>query len=164
MTMGVNRGFAIRTFVMSCGTALLVSACQQETYRQRLGEDNPKIKAEDGKTLVFAAGDPDDPSSPGTRWFDFTDAPVAAEELQYGIGMDRIRSIDEPLFVSPDDPRLLDIPPSPYREDEVATTNDEIMVIGYVEGGEARAYPTALLDRREVVNDRIAGKPVSVGW
>ena len=78
--------------------------------------------------------------------------------------MDRIRSIDDPVYVSPDDPRLLEIPTSPYREDEVAASNDEIMVVGYVEEGEARAYPTALLDRHEVVNDRISGKPVTVGW
>jgi len=86
------------------------------------------------------------------------------EELQYGIGIDRIPSIDDPPFVEPDDARLLRIPPSPYRPDERPSTNEEIPVIGYVQDGEAPAYPTALLDRHEVVNDRIRGKPVAVGW
>ena len=43
-------------------------------------------------------------------------------------------------------------------------TADDLMVIGYVMEGEARAYPTALLDRHEVVNDEFKGKPVTVGW
>ncbi len=136
----------------------------EEVYRQLLGEGNPKIKVEEGKTYVFADGNPEDPRAAESEWFDFTGAPIRAADLQYGIGKDRIRSIDDPLFVQPDDPRLLEIPPSRYRKDEVATTNDEIMVVGYVEGGVARAYPLALLDRHEVVNDQIAGKPLSVGW
>ena len=79
--------------------------------------------------------------------------------------MDSIRAIDDPLFVKPDDPRLLKyVGRSPYRRDEVAKTNDEIRVIGVVRGATARAYPIALLDRHEVVNDRIEGKPVAVGW
>ena len=39
---------------------------------------------------------------------------IKPEQLQFGIGKDSIRSIDDPLFVSPDDPRLLKlISPSP---------------------------------------------------
>ena len=34
----------------------------------------------------------------------------------------------------------------------------------YVVGGDARAYPTALLDGHELVNDVIGGKPRTVGW
>jgi hypothetical protein len=30
--------------------------------------------------------------------------------------------------------------------------------------GQPRAYPTALLDQHELVNDEFLGKPVSVGW
>ena len=71
---------------------------------------------------------------------------------------------DDPLFVAPDDPRLLAIEGSPYRRDERPKTNDEIMVIGYADGDDARAYPAALLDHHELVNDRIGGKPVTVGW
>lgn len=94
----------------------------------------------------------------------FHRSPIEAADLQFGIGKDRIRSIDDPLFVPPDDPRLLEIPVSRYSKDEVPTTNDEIMVVGYVDRGVAKAYPIELLDRHEVVNDEFVGKPVSVGW
>ena len=70
----------------------------------------------------------------------------------------------EVLGLSPDDPRLLKLRPSPYRQAEKPTKSDEIMVIGYVIEGEARAYPAALLDGHELVNDRIGDKPVTVGW
>ena len=97
------------------------------------------------------------------EWYSFTGAPLPPEELQFGVGRDHIRAIDDPLFVPPDDPRLLTISPSPYRGEPVETA-DDLLVIGYVMEGEARAYPTALLDRHEVVNDEFKGKPVTVGW
>jgi len=133
-----------------------------EVFTNQLGEGSPKIRRDaDGEVYVYADGDLEDPST--LEWYSFTGAPFPAEELQYGIGRDRIRAIDDPLFVSPDDPRLLTIPPSPYRKEPVETA-DDIMVIGYVMEGEPRAYPTALLDRHEVVNDEFKGKPVAVGW
>ncbi len=133
----------------------------KRAFRGILGADSPKVKRAGGKTLLWAGGDP---RGDKAEWFDITDAPIPTEKLQYGIGKDRIRSIDDPLFVAPDDARLLRLPASHYRRKERPKTNDEIMVIGYVVGGEARAYPTALLDQHELVNDRIGGKPVTVGW
>jgi hypothetical protein len=130
-------------------------------YRGLLGPTNEKVKHADGKTLLWAGGDA---RGDKAEWFDITNAPIPSEKLQFGIGKDRIRSIDDPLFVSPDDARLLELPPSHYRREERPKTNDEIMVIGYGVGGEARAYPTALLDQHELVNDRVGGKPVTVGW
>lgn len=126
-----------------------------------IGEDSWKIRREGDRTYVWAGGER---RGPGSHWYDFTDALIPAGELQFGIGKDRIRAIDQPLFVAPDDPRLLDIPPSGYRKCERPRTNDEIMVIGYVWQGQPRAYPTALLDRHEVVNDQGSGKPFTVGW
>lgn len=137
------------------------SQSDNKAYRGLLGEDSTKIRVENGKTFLWAGGDP---TGPGAQWYDFTGAPILASELQYGIGKDRIRAIDDPLFVSPDDPRLLLIPPSPYRPSERPKTSSGILVIGYVEGGEARAYPIALLDHHELVNDRIGSKPLAVGW
>lgn len=133
----------------------------KKRYRGVIGPGSKKVKVADGKTLLWAGGEPDGPHS---KWFDFTDALIPAEELQFGIGADRIRAIDDPLFVSPDDPRLLKLRPSHYRRDERPKTRDEIMVIGFADGSDARAYPVALLDGHELVNDRIGGKPVSVGW
>lgn len=125
-------------------------------FRGVLGKNSRKIKRENGKVYIWAG--------PGDKWFDFTGAPMKAEELQFGIGKDRIRSIDDPYFVKPDDPRLKQIPISPYRPNERPKTPDEILVIGYAVGDDVRAYPIALLDGHELVNDKIGGKPVTVGW
>ena len=130
-------------------------------FRGLLGSDNSKIKREGDKTYLWAGGDR---SGPGANWYDFTGSPIPPEEMQFGIGKDRIASIDDPLFVSPDDSRLLKYGRSRYRKEEQAKTNDEINIIGFVQGGEARAYPIGLLDRHELVNDKIGGKPVVVGW
>ena len=133
-----------------------------EVFGNQLGEGSPKIRRDaDGEVYVYADGDLEDAST--VEWYGFTGAPFPPEELQFGIGRDRIRAIDDPLFVLPDDPRLLTIPPSRHRNEPIDTA-DDIMVIGYVMEGEPRAYPTALLDRHEVVNDEFKGKPVSVGW
>lgn len=137
------------------------SSAGQATYRQQIGEDSPKIRREDGRTYVYAGGDLE---SGEADWFDFTGAPINPADLQFGAGKHAIPPIDDPVFVEPDDPRLLNIPSSRFRPDEDAETTNEIMVIGYVEDGVAKAYPTALLDHHEVVNDRVRGKPVSVGW
>lgn len=135
---------------------------EDEVFSNQLGEGSPKIRRDaDGEVYVYADGDLEDAST--LEWYGFTGAPFPPEELQFGIGRDRIRAIDDPLFVPPDDPRLLTISPSPYRGEPVETA-DDLMVIGYVMEGEARAYPTALLDRHEVVNDEFKGKPVTVGW
>lgn len=130
-------------------------------YRGQLGPTNKKIRVDGNKTYLWADGDV---NSADSEWYDYTGSPMPAEELQFGIGKDRIRSIDDPLYVDPDDPRLLKIPGSRYRRTERPKTNDEIPVIGFAVGGEARAYSIALLDHHEFVNDRIGGKPVTVGW
>jgi len=130
-------------------------------YRGLIGADSWKIKKEDGKTYIWAGGEK---SGPGANWYEFTDAMIPAGKLQFGIGKDRIRSIDDPLFVKPDDPRLLKIPMSPFQRSEKPTTTNDLEVIGYVIGDEVRAYPTALLDHHELVNDRFGAKPVAVGW
>jgi hypothetical protein len=129
--------------------------------RSVLGADSDKIRKIGARTLLWASGDRESDSA---KWYDFTGAPMSAEELQYGIGQDTIKAIDDPVFVDPDDPRLLDIPASSYRPEEEPSTNDEIMVIGYAYGDDARAYPAALLDDHELVNDMVGGKPVTVGW
>jgi hypothetical protein len=130
-------------------------------FRGVLGADSDKIRKIGDRTLLWASGDRD---SEDSKWYDFTGAPMPVEELQFGIGQDRIEAIDDPVFVEPDDPRLLEIPASKYRPSEAPKTNDEIMVIGYMYGDDARAYPAALLDGHELVNDMVGGKPVTVGW
>lgn len=64
-------------------------------------------------------------------------------------GMDCIPSIDDPQFQSPDDAAWLD--PSDR-------------VIGVEIDGQARAYPLRILNVHEVVNDRLAGRPLAVTY
>ena len=152
-------------------TAAMTAACvaqdgegkakRKKRFRGLLGPANKKVKEEGGKTFLLAKGKPD---SPDAEWYDFTDSSIPAAELQFGIGKDSIPAIDDPLFVSPDDPRLLGFGRSHYRRDEVAKTNDDIRVIGFADGDDVKAFPVALLDRHELVNDEIGGKPVTVGW
>lgn len=136
----------------------------EKRYRGLLGPDSKKVKHEGGKTYIYAGPRRSDPSTPGAPWYDFTDSVIPTEKLQFGIGKDTIRAIDDPLFVSPDDPRLLALGKSVYRETEAAKTNDELSVMGFFIEGVARAYPIGLLDHHEVVNDKFRGKPVTVGW
>ena len=133
-------------------------------FRGVIGAKSQKIKREGSKTLLWAGSPSGDPNSSDSQWYDFTGSSIPAGDLQFGIGKDRIRAIDDPLFVSPDDPRLLRLPFSHYRKDDKPETNNDIRVIGYIAEGKARAYPVALLDRHELVNDTFGGKPVTVGW
>ncbi len=129
-------------------------------YRGLLGSQSTKVRKQGNKTFLWASGPLDGPDA---QWYDFTGSELPTKELQFGIGKDRIQAIDDPLYVPPDDPRLLKLATSPYRHDERVTTHDDLRVIGYLKGDEVRAYPVALLDRHELVNDRIGGKPVTVG-
>ena len=130
-------------------------------YRGRLGSGSKKIKVEQGKTWLWAGGAK---SGPDAQWYEFTDAPFPGADLQFGIGKDRIKAIDDPLFVSPDDPRLRQLIPPAGRKEKKPKTNDEIKVIGFTLGDDARAYPVGLLNHHELVNDSLGGKPVTVGW
>ena len=130
-------------------------------YRGLLGAESKKIRRDGDKTYILASGDPE---SADAEWYDFSGAPIDPAQLQFGIGKDRIQAIDDPVYVTPDDPQLMSLPESPYRKDERPKTNDEIMVSGYVVGDVARAFPVGLLDRHELVNDTIGGRPVTVGW
>lgn len=133
--------------------------------RGQLGPDSPKIKRTGDQTLVWAGPRPASPKDPKAKWYDFTGAPMPAEELQFGIGIDSIPAIDDPLFVKPDDPRLLQLGRNPYdRREQAPKTLDDIPVIGFAVGDDARAYPVRVLDRHELVNDKVGGKPVTVGW
>ncbi len=64
------------------------------------------------------------------------------------LGRDSIRPIYEPEFVPADE--------AGYDDDE--------LVMGVELEGEAHAYPVGLLNRREMVNDWLAGTPILVTW
>jgi hypothetical protein len=77
-------------------------------------------------------------------------ATLRAETQSGGPPKDGIPSVDEPTFRSADDPPDVLAPGDP--------------VFGVVRDGEAKAYPQAILVQHEIVNDTIAGTPVSVTY
>lgn len=72
----------------------------------------------------------------------------AAEILAGGPPRDGIPALDSPHTVAADD--------APWRDDE--------LILGVVAGGEARAYPVAILNWHELVNDTLGGEPILVSF
>ena len=83
---------------------------------------------------------------------DFAKSKIPLGEVtEGGPGKDGIRSIDNPRFVPLDAPYPLKLGPKEP-------------VISFSHGGEARAYPLRVLIRHEIVNDVIAGLPITVTY
>ncbi|MBW2383550.1 MAG: DUF3179 domain-containing protein [Deltaproteobacteria bacterium] len=81
--------------------------------------------------------------------FDLSNAVIPIEEiLPGGPPRDGIPALSHPRFVAAAD----------------APWNDQDMVVGVVHEGEARAYPLAILVWHELVNDRIADRPILVSY
>ena len=79
--------------------------------------------------------------------------PVAAGEqtppgFRQLLGRDRIAPIYHPVHVAADD----------------VDWDDDTLVIGVAIDDEAIAYPVSSLNRREIVNDRIADTPILASW
>ena len=110
--------------------------------------DRPIIEQE-GKRLLWAGED----DTGDAEWFDMTDSLIDPHRFQYGIGKDTIDSIDDPVFVDIDDPRL--------RERRVTR---ETQVLGVEIDGIARAYPVEVMSMHEVVNDEFGGRAYAVLW
>lgn len=110
---------------------------------------NRPIVQRDGRTLLWARADRDG----SVEWFDITDATIDPTQLQFGIGVDRIASVDRPQFATWPDERL-----------RKALIDENTLVIGVELEGDARAYPLLTLGSHELVNDTVAGKPVTVGY
>lgn len=109
-----------------------------------------RIIERDGKTLLWAAGTP---GTDNADWFDVTDSLIDPHTFQYGIGKDRIPSIDRPEFAGLDDVRLAKF-----------GINGNTMVVGYAAEGEAKAYPVYIMDRHEIVNDTFGDVHLTVAW
>ena len=75
-------------------------------------------------------------------------AALRQEVVSGGVPKDGIPPVEEPSFVSAADAKLADGAP----------------VFGVEIGGDARAYPQAILVAHEIVNDVVGGKPVSVTY
>lgn len=82
--------------------------------------------------------------------FDLQGALIPPEKiLQGGPPRDGIPSIDQPKFIGADEDRLLE--PSS-------------LVVGVALQGESRAYPVAILNWHEIVNDRIGSQPLVISY
>lgn len=74
---------------------------------------------------------------------------IDGDPVLRGLPKDAIPAIDQPTFVS---------------ADRATFVGADEPVIGVVVGGDARAYPTWLLNAHEIVNDRIGGRAIAVTW
>lgn len=54
--------------------------------------------------------------------------------------------------------------PEMIAASQASYLKDTDLVIGFVDGGEARAYPHAILDWHEIINDAVAGKKVALTY
>jgi uncharacterized protein DUF3179 len=74
--------------------------------------------------------------------------PLATSEIQTILQVDAIRAVDHPTFVAADKAGL----------------RDNVNVIGVALGGEAHAFPIAIMSGVEIVNDRLGGKNIAITW
>lgn len=89
-------------------------------------------------------------AGPGNNGFDLSDSLIPADEIHLGgPARDGIPAIDRPRFVNP------------AQADFLA---DKDRVLALMHNGEAKAYPIAILNWHEVVNDTIGGIPVAVTY
>ncbi len=99
---------------------------------------------------IFPEGITGTPQDTPFNGFDVSNATIPKSEiLRGGPPRDGIPSIDEPKFLS-----VLD---SDYLRD-----GDQIF--GFVEKGDARAYPLRILVWHEIVNDTVGGRPIAVTY
>jgi hypothetical protein len=88
----------------------------------------------------------------GCATFAFAATEPAEEQLPAGVEQilprGGIPAVFEPEFVAA----------------EEAEIDDDAWILGVEIGGETRAYSLNLLNRHEIVNDRIAGRPVAAVW
>jgi hypothetical protein len=99
--------------------------------------------------LVCAFTAPVSRAEPTLNGFDLANSLVPAGEiLRGGPERDVIPALDFPPFVAA----------------EGAPWPDDTRVVGVAEGSHARAYPLAILIWHELVNDRLAGRPLLVSY
>ena len=85
------------------------------------------------------------------RWFRFGRGDIQARHLSLPIGKDSIQAIDHPVYEADGGLRWSRVP----HEARVAAFEDD---------GVAFAYPLRVLDKVEVVNDQVNGRPVLVAF
>jgi hypothetical protein len=146
-----NKRYALILCAVIVGAAVYAPSRLKEHYAlAQHAEGRILTVKQDGKTLLWGAGDK---NSKDSLWFDITDAPIDPNALQFGIGADKIASIDKPAFVTQEDWRYKDNPAAAMRK-----------VIGVYAEGEPRAYPISIMNRHELVNDTFGDTYLTLAW
>lgn len=112
--------------------------------------DGKPIIQRDGKTLLWAN---EGAQGGETDYFDMTESAIDPHNFNHGIGRDSIPSIDDPVFVAVDDPKLKEL-----------GIDEDTPVIGVSQNGVSKAYPVFIMRTHEIVNDEFAGEPFAVLW
>ena len=113
-------------------------ACLAQSARGR-GE----VTERDGKRWLFGGEDP-------RQDFDVTQFRLDPGQLHYGLGREKFSALIAPQFLS--------------TSEASHSMADKEPVLGVSIGGEAKAYPIALLTRHEVVNDVVGGRPIFAAY
>ncbi|MCP5055718.1 MAG: DUF3179 domain-containing protein [bacterium] len=91
-------------------------------------------------------------AEPIRNGFDLAEADVPVAEIRAGgPPQDGIPALDHPRT-------------GPAGSSGDLTWEDDAIVLGFEWNGEARAYPVAILDHHELVNDTVGGRPVLISW
>ena len=115
---------------------------------QPAGSESDRPAESDADTDATGTDRPAPPTADTSRHVPYEAEFLMDESLNGGVGKDGIPSIDDPSF-------------EPIADAAIA---DEEPVFGVVRDGEAKAYPQYVLVYHEIVNDTLAGDPVSVTY
>jgi len=124
----------------------ILTACSKVTAEPSQPVDE-KQETQETNTSVPAT---EVPIVEDTRSLDKTVQEISEYEIITLLPKDAIPSIDDPEFYN-------------VAQADQEYTPEEF-VIGVEFNGEAKAYSVPLLSRREIVNDRVNGKPIAVTW
>ncbi len=122
-------------------TFLLV--CSMASGTQRAGSPDAEPIIVEPHTKLLPAG-------PGKRPFDVTRHIIPLSAIDYSIPRDAIPALARPRFVAAEEAR--------------GRLKDSDRVLGVFLKGEAKAYPTRILNWHELVNDQAGGQPILVSW
>lgn len=102
-----------------------------------------RVVERDGKEYLFGGEEP-------RQDFDVTQFRLEPGQLHYGLGREKFSALIAPEFLS--------------ANEASHSLGEKESVLGVWIGGEAKAYPIALLTRHEVVNDVVGGRPIFAAY
>lgn len=128
--------------------SVLIAACGSSNA------ENAQPANQDGEETANAQNEVDENQASEITQEDQSDAGSTTNYDEYNIitllPQDAIPAIDNPEFLTPEE-----------ADTEYAPTE---LILGVAINGDARAYSTSYLSSREIVNDTVGGRPISVTW